>query len=200
MNILGQFNRELTAVITKVQPSVVQLTHGRRGIGAGTIWHEDGLILTNAHVAQRRTPKAILSDGTEYETMLLASDEQLDLAVLSIEANDLPTIPLGDSTKLQPGQWVTAIGHPWGIKGAAAFGNVIEMGVPIEWGARGREMVQVGIQLRPGHSGGPMVDEYGRLVGINTLITGPQVGLAVPAHVATRFLEEKLGRRLVQLI
>lgn len=200
MSILTRFNQELTDIVTRVQPSVVQLTHGRRGTGAGTIWQDDGLILTNAHVAQRGTPRAVLWNGKTYETRLVASDEQLDLAALTIDANDLPTVPLGDSLRLQPGQWVTAIGHPWGVRGAASFGNVIEMGVPVEWGGHGREMVQVGIQLRPGHSGGPMVDEYGRLIGINTLITGPQVGLAVPVHVATRFVETTLGRRVVRLL
>ncbi|MEM7333407.1 MAG: trypsin-like peptidase domain-containing protein [Chloroflexota bacterium] len=198
MTILTTLNDELTAVVAQVQQSLVQLTHGRRGIGAGTIWHEDGLILTNAHVVQRRTPKATLWDGREYETTLLASDESLDIAALSIEASDLPIIPLGDSEALRPGQWVTSVGHPWGVKGAASFGNVIEMGTPLEWNGSNREMIQVGIQLRPGHSGGPMVDEYGRLVGINTLITGPQVGLAVPIHVVTKFLAETLNYTPIQ--
>ena len=200
ITILKELDQELTAVVKGVQPSLVQLTHGRRGIGAGTIWHEDGLILTNAHVAQRKPPKAVLWDGRTYQTTILAADPKLDLAALSIEASNLPTIPLGDSKSLKPGQWVTSIGHPWGIKGAASFGNVIAMGVPIEWNQNGTEMVQVGIQLRPGHSGGPMVDAYGRLVGINTMISGPQVGLAVPVHVAIQFLEETVGHQVVQLL
>ncbi len=198
MTILTSLNNELTAVVADVQKSLVQLTHGRRGIGAGTIWHEDGLILTNAHVVQGRTPKATLWDGREYETTLLASDDALDVAALSIDATDLPTIPLGDSQSLSPGQWVTSVGHPWGVKGAASFGNVIAVGTPIEWNGSNREMIQVGIQLRPGHSGGPMVDEYGRLVGINTLITGPQVGLAVPIHTVTKFLKENLNYTPIQ--
>lgn len=201
MTILKRFDQELTAVVKRVQPSVVQLSHGRRGIGAGTIWSEEGLILTNAHVARRKLPNAILADGRQFRTNFVAQSDRLDLAVLSIKSDDrLPTLPLGDSTKLQPGQWVTSIGHPWGVTGAASFGNVIEMGIPIEWGQRGVEMIQAGIQLRPGHSGGPMVDEYGRLVGINTMITGPQVGLAVPVHVALKFIEEKLGQQVVRMI
>lgn len=200
MNILSALNEELTAVVHQVQKSVVQLSHGKKGIGAGVVWQEDGLIVTNAHVVQNQTPTAILWNGREYKTTILATDDALDLAALSIEATELPTIPLGDSKQLQAGQWVTSIGHPWGITGAASFGNVIEMGVPIEWQGSNREMVQVGIQLRPGHSGGPMVDEYGRLIGINTLITGPQVGLAIPVHIAIKFLQENLARSPIQHI
>ena len=77
--------------------------------GAGTIWREDGLILTNAHVVQKRKPKVTLSNGRSYPAKLLAADNKLDLAVLSIEAKELPTIELGDSKALQVGQWVTAV-------------------------------------------------------------------------------------------
>ena len=193
-DMLKTLNSELAGVIGRVQQCLVQLTNGRRGAGAGTIWHADGLILTNAHVVQRHAPKVTLANGRSYSSQLLAVDEKLDLAALSIDAHDLPTIELGDSRTLKPGQWVTAVGHPWGVLGAASMGHVIAVGVPLEWNSSGRELVQVGIQLRPGHSGGPLVDENGRLVGINTMISGPQVGLAVPVHTAKQFLKEKLGK------
>ncbi len=191
---LNALNKEISSVIATVQQSLVQVSNGRRGAGAGTIWHEDGLILTNAHVVQKRAPQVTLRDGRSYPAQLLAADEKLDLAALSIDAKDLPTIALGDSKSLKIGQWVTAVGHPWGVLGAASVGNVIAVGVPMEWNGSGRELIQVGIQLRPGHSGGPLVDENGRLVGINTMISGPQVGLAIPLHVVKQFLKEKLGK------
>ena len=190
---LNALNKELSSVIAIVQQSLVQVSNGRRGAGAGTIWHEDGLILTNAHVVNKRTPQVTLRDGRSYPAQLLAADEKLDLAALSIDAKGLPAIALGDSKALKIGQWVTAVGHPWGVLGAASVGNVIEVGVPMEWNGTGREMIQVGIQLRPGHSGGPLVDENGRLVGINTMISGPQVGLAIPIHIIQKFLKEKIG-------
>lgn len=193
-HLLNNLSREMTAVIRRVQPSLVQLSNGRRGQGAGTIWHEDGLVLTNAHVAQRHAPKVTLWDGRSFASKLLVYDEALDLAALAIEAEDLPTIELGKSTTLRAGDWVLAIGHPWGVVGAASAGAVIDVGVPLEWKPYHGELIQVGIQLRPGHSGGPLVDGHGRLVGINTMISGPQVGLAIPIHVVKRFLKEKLGR------
>lgn len=198
MTILTNINNELTAVVANVQKALVQLSHKRRGVGSGVIWQEDGLIVTNAHVVQGRSPRATLWDGRHFDTTLLATDDEHDLAALSIDATNLPAIQLGDSVRLKPGQWVTAVGHPWGIRGAASFGNVIEMGTPLEWNGSRREMVQVGIQLRPGHSGGPMVDEDGRLIGINTLITGPQVGLAVPVHIVTKFIEKALGNQVIR--
>jgi serine protease Do len=192
--ILQEIDTQMTAVIAQVQRSLVQVQNGRRGNGAGTIWHEDGLILTNAHVAQRRNPEIILADGRSFSSTLLAYDESRDLAALAIEATDLPTIELGDSRQLRAGDWVMAAGHPWGIRGAVSAGAVIAVGVPNELRGYPGDLIQVGLQLRPGHSGGPLVDGNGRLLGINTMIAGPQVGLAIPVHVVAAFLKEKLRR------
>ncbi|MCA9942963.1 MAG: trypsin-like peptidase domain-containing protein [Anaerolineales bacterium] len=193
MNLLNEINQSITAVIQTVQQSVVQLGNGRRGFGAGTIWHSDGLILTNAHVVQRHAPEVVLADGRTFPSQLLAYDESIDLAALYIAANQLPTIELGHSSQLKTGDWVVAVGHPWGVVGAAAAGTVIAVGQPLEQNGYRGELVQLGIQLRPGHSGGPLVDGNGRLVGINTMISGPQVGLAIPVDIAKKFLQEKLG-------
>lgn len=198
--LIQSLNAERTAVIQQVQQSVVQLTDGRRGIGAGTIWQADGLVLTNAHVVQGRTVQVTLADGRTTTAKLLASDKQADLAALQLPLTDLPTIAFGDSRRLRPGQLVTAVGHPWGVVGAASAGMVIDVGVPLEWNGSQREMVQVGIQLRPGHSGGPMVDENGRLIGINTLISGPLVGMAIPIHVALDFVQNSVGQTLVRTL
>jgi serine protease Do len=191
--LMRKFNIEMSAVIDQVRPSLVQLQNGR-GAGAGTIWHPQGLILTNAHVVQGHVPRVVLRDGRSFASHLLAYDEKRDLAALSIETADLPIIELGNSRALKPGQWVVAVGHPWGVAGAACAGAVIDVGVPVEWSRYNNEMIQVGMQLRPGHSGGPLLDGNGRLVGINTMISGPQVGLAIPVHVVKAFLKEKLGR------
>lgn len=195
MNQLVQtLNAEMTAVIQQVQQSLVRLTNGHRGSGAGTIWHADGLILTNAHVVQRHAPQVTVGDGRTFASQLLAYDEKVDLAALSINASELPAIAPGRSTDLQAGDWVIAVGHPWGVVGAACAGSVIDVGVPLEWNGASVEMIQVGMQLRPGHSGGPLVDGHGRLVGINTMISGPLVGLAVPVHVVKQFLKQHLGK------
>lgn len=190
--IFESLNQELSQIIRAVQPALVQLTNGHRGSGAGTIWQADGLIITNAHVVQRHAPTVTLSNGRTFSSKLVAYDEKLDLAALAIDAADLPTVILGDSQALKAGDWVVALGHPWGIVGAASAGAVIDVGPPLEWNRSDHQLLQVGIQLRPGHSGGPMLDSNGRLVGINTMISGPQVGYAIPVHVVQRFLQEQL--------
>lgn len=191
--ILQQLNTDLSALADGVRRSLVQIQNGRRGSGAGTIWHPNGLILTNAHVVGRRSLRVTLPDGRTLPARLLSYGRGLDLAALSVEAAGLPTIELGNSRQLQPGQWVLAMGHPWGVIGAVTGGVVIDVGLPQELSALGRELIQVDLPLRPGYSGGPLVDVHGRLVGINTMMAGPEVGLAVPVHEVKRFLRQSLG-------
>ncbi len=122
-------------------------------------------------------------------------DPARDLAALSVLAEDLPTIELGSSRSLRAGDWVLAVGHPWGVHGAVTGGVVIGSGPHLpELPPDGRDWIAISAHLRPGHSGGPLVDVNGRLVGINTMIAGPDVGFAVPLHVVTTFLKEKLTR------
>lgn len=208
--LLRRLNGELADLTREVHASLVRVeTDGRRGsgripawgsdppsaAGAGTIWHPDGLILTNAHVLRGRRLHVVLGDGRRLPARVLASDRELDLAALSVEAGELPTIALGDSRGLQPGNWVVAFGHPWGVEGAATAGVVIGQGPTLpERPGFGREWLAVSTHYRPGHSGGPLVDAGGRLVGINTVMAGPDVGLAVPVHVIKAFLKDRLGR------
>jgi serine protease Do len=191
--LLKELNADLTATVQKVRRSLVQISNGRGSQGAGTLWHKQGLVITNAHVIQDDAPQVTLADQRTFPAKVLAYDPQLDLAALSIQADDLPTIELGDSNSLQAGQLVLALGHPWGVTGAVSAGPVINVGLPPEIGHLNRSFVQAGLQLRPGHSGGPLVDTDGRLVGINTMITGPEVGLAIPIDAVKAFLRDKLG-------
>lgn len=201
--LLRDLNNDLANVTNHVRQSLVKVSNGMGG-GAGTIWHGEGLIITNAHVIApprmmfRRASYSngvtvTLQDRTEHRAQVLAMDEKLDIAALAIDAHDLPTIELGHSSKLQPGQWVTAIGHPFGVEGAATSGIVIGGGDDLPEIATGREWVMVSLHLRPGHSGGPLVDCDGRLVGINTIMTGPAVGGAVPVDVVKRFLKRNIA-------
>ncbi len=193
-NLWQHLNQELSFIVEKARRSLVRISNGKQGgTGAGTIWHSDGLIITNAHVVQREPTHVTFPDERKLPAKVLAYDSELDLAALSVAANDLPTIELGNSTMLQAGELVLALGHPWGVSGAVSAGAVINVGLPPEQPGLAREFVQAGLQLRPGHSGGPMVDVQGRLVGINTMITSFEVGLAVPVHVVKKFLRETLG-------
>jgi serine protease Do len=192
--LLQELNAELGQVADTARRSLVTISNGRRGAGAGTIWHSDGLILTNAHVVRLHAPRVTLPDGRSFAARVLAHDPELDLAALAVEARDLPTVELGESRRLQAGEWVLAMGHPWGVSAAATAGVVIGMGPSLEMPLPGRELIHVGLHLRPGHSGGPLVDIRGRLVGINTMMAGPDVGLAVPVHVVKAFLRQNLAQ------
>lgn len=192
--LLQQLNNDLSDAVENARRSLVQIKNGR-GAGSGAIWHADGLILTNAHVVRHGTIEVTLPDERQLPAQVLAYDPELDLAALSVAAESLPTIQLGDSQTLQAGHLVLAIGHPWGITGAVSAGSIINVGLPPEIPRVRYEFIQASLQLRPGHSGGSLVDVQGRLVGINTMITGPKVGLAIPVHVVKNFLRHHLGSK-----
>src|SRR5262249_22048692 len=130
-----------------------------------------------------------LADGTTLPAKVLAQDTEHDIAALAVDAHDLPTIRLGDSRNLRSGQLVLAVGHPWGVMGAVTAGIVIGSGANLpEIPGGEREWVVIDLKVRPGNSGGPLVDAQGHLIGINTIMTGPQAGAAVPIHSIKRFL------------
>ena len=195
-SLLQQLNADMAGVIGRVRQSLVQVSDRRGGAGAGTIWHADGLILTNAHVIARGGPLDVsLADGRQFLARVLALDVENDLAALAIEASDLPTIEPGDSRQVHSGQWAMALGHPWGVRDAVTSGVVIGSGEDLIelQGTTGRNWLAVSLHLRPGHSGGPLFDVAGRLIGVNTLMTGPDVGAAVPVDVVKQFLKRALG-------
>lgn len=198
-DLIQQLNDALANRIDHVHESLVQISNGQ-GAGAGTIWHSDGLIITNAHVIRgHNNLNVTLSDGRTFPASIIAADDRLDLAALSINATNLPTIQTGDSHKLKAGQWVMAIGHPWGVQGAVTSGVIIGVGDQLpEMGQiqPGREWIALSLHMRPGHSGGPVVDSDGRLIGINTMITGPDVGIAIPAHIVKAFLKDAIGAKV----
>lgn len=199
--ILAQLSDALAGVSTAVARSLVQVRSGARGGGAGVIWDPFGLVLTNAHVVSERGGRqrlhrvsrssdvtVVLPGGQEVAATVLAEDRGDDLAVLRVDAHDLPAVTLGDARRLQAGDVVMAQGFPWGVAGGATTGVVIGVGALPEMRDDGREWLAASLHLRPGHSGGPMVDAAGRLVGINTMMNGPDVGVAVPVHVVAAFL------------
>lgn len=202
--LLQQLNGDMSAVIEEVGRSLVHISNGD-GAGAGTVWHSEGLIVTNAHViAGRRGLKVTLPDGRILPAKVLAQDDENDLAALSVDATGLATIEPGDSRRVQAGEWVMAMGHPWGVAGAVTAGVVIglESGWPdseartvgpARFGGITRDLIAVSLKLRPGHSGGPLVNVHGKLIGINTLMAGLDIGAAIPAHSVKAFLKESLG-------
>ena len=207
LSVLTDFSNALANMSRDVSPSLVQVRRGSGGAGAGAIWHADGLIVTNAHVVsehhrirgrrrmaqQSADLRVVLHDGRELAAQVLAADHDRDLAALRVDAHDLTPIRLGDSRKLQAGDVVLAMGFPWGVAGGATTGIIIGTGAAVPNQSVGTgEWIAASLHLRPGHSGGPLVDAQGRLVGINTMMNGPDVGVAVPVHVAVEFLKRVL--------
>lgn len=189
-SVFTRVNDALRGLAAEVQQRVVQVRTGREGGGAGTIWRSDGLVLTSAHVLRRGPLEVALYDGRVFRAQVVARDDARDLAALALDgAAGLPAIEPADPARIVPGQWVMAVGHPWGVRHAVSGGVVIGR----EHDARGMDWVLVDVQLRPGNSGGPLVDSTGRLVGVNTLMTGPQVGAAVSAEAASAFVRERVS-------
>jgi serine protease Do len=167
----------------RAQPAPVQ------GEGSGFITRSDGLILTNAHVVQGASEVTVfLTDHREYSAKVLGSDVRSDVAVIKIEAQNLPTVKLGDSRTLRVGEWVLAIGAPFGFENSATQGIV---------SAEGRTLpesgyvpfIQTDVPINPGNSGGPLFNMQGEVVGINSQIysrTGGYMGLSfsIPIDVA----------------
>lgn len=196
-NIWQQVNQSAAISVEAVRATLVQIVSEDGGIGAGTIWHSDGLIVTNAHVVlgrhARRGLRVILPDSAEYPAQILATDQERDLAALAIDARDLPTIAVGKSGDLAPGQWLMAIGHPWGVIDSITAGVVIGTGDKLPEVGDKREWIALDMKMRPGHSGGPLFNGTGEIVGINTMIRGPEVSFAVPVDEVKRFLKAHLG-------
>jgi serine protease Do len=172
-------------IAEKLRRSTVHISSERRGHGSGVIVKQDGVIVTNAHVAVSGALDVQLWDGTRAKSDLLARDSRRDLAILRIAKHDLPAVTLADSDRLRVGELVIAVGNPLGFIGALTTGVVHGMGrVP---GLGGREWIQADAQLAPGNSGGPLANAQGQVVGINTMIANG-LGLAIPSNAVSRLL------------
>lgn len=184
-------------VVREVQRSLVALHNGKHGVGAGMIWRSDregSYILSNYHVvAPGRSLHASLEDGAIFPARLVAEDAEIDLALLYIEAPDLPVITLGDSRRLRIGQYVLAIGHPWGQRGVVTAGLISGLSKAHTRRLRREiEIIRSDARLAPGNSGGPLVNALGEVIGVNTLIVGGDQGIALPSHIADEFVSQAL--------
>ena len=179
------------SAVTSAQPGLVAVFAKRYGAGAGLIWGADGLILTNRHVLGRHQPKVLLSNERQFDAEVVSTDEEIDLALLRIDARDLPAIRIGDSTQLRVGELVFTLGHPWGQRNAASFGIISQLGNAQTRGRRGLiPIIRTDARLAPGNSGGPLLNAAGEVVGINTMIVGGDQGIAIPSAVAIDFVEK----------
>lgn len=193
------FSHALVQIVNRLQPSIVQVRNGGRGAGTGIIWSTDGYIITNHHVVpgDKATVHVHLSDGRILEARVVDRHPNQDLAMLQISADDLQAASAGDSSKLRVGEWVFAIGNPWGQRGVVTAGIVSGFG-----SARHNDdeqpthYIKSDVHLAPGNSGGPLLDAEGRVVGINAMIFGGDLAVAIPSNVVSSWLETMPGRRI----
>jgi serine protease Do len=167
----------------------------QQGLGSGFIIEPDGTILTNNHVVANAEKIIVkLQDEKEFEGRVIGTDAKTDLAVIKINANNLPTISLGDSDRLQVGEWVVALGSPFGLANTITAGIVSAKG---RWIGAGPydSFIQTDASINPGNSGGPLVNLRGEVVGMNTAIfsrTGANIGIgfAIPINLVKELLPE----------
>ena len=188
----------LAEITRRVQRSLVVVHNGRQGAGAGIVWRLGGYLVTNHHViAHGRRLFATLPDGQELPVVLTAQEAEIDLALLQVEAPNLPPALVADSRGLRVGQIVLAVGHPWGQRGVVTRGIISGLGTAQTRGERGSvPIIRSDVLLAPGNSGGPLVNTAGGVIGINTMIVGGDQGVAIPSHLVESFVNETLGERL----
>jgi serine protease Do len=172
------------------------------GQGSGFITSSDGFILTNAHVVDRADEIIVrLSDRSEYSAELIGADQRSDIALLKIDASDLPYVQTGDSEAVGVGDWVVAIGSPFGFEQSASQGIVSALGRSLPDGTY-VPFIQTDAAVNPGNSGGPLFDLNGRVIGVNSQIysrSGGYMGLsfAIPINVAMNVVEQLKGQGFV---
>jgi serine protease Do len=165
-------------------------------LGSGFIINKDGFILTNNHVVGDATEIRVkLSDGREFSARVVGKDPPTDVALIQLEKapHDLPTVALGDSDALEQGDFVLALGNPFGLSGSASFGIVSAKARTLQTGPFD-DFIQTDAAINPGNSGGPLFNMKGEVVGINTAIVSPQIGqgigFAVPISLAKQLLPQ----------
>ncbi len=187
----------IAELLARARASVVQVRSGGRGTGTGVIWRSNGAILTNDHVVAHANGQigVLLTDGRMLEASVGARNADLDLALLEVAGGDLPAAAVGDSSRLRVGELVFAVGHPWGQPWVVTAGIVSGLGaVPVRSrhggmgsSERTAQYVRSDVRLAPGSSGGPLLNARGEVIGINAMIFGGDLAVAIPSHVASEW-------------
>lgn len=171
-----------------------------QGTGSGFLLSQDGQILTNAHVIDGAdSVKVYLKDGRNFTGRVLGEDSVTDVAVVKIDATNLPSVSLGNSDQLQPGEWAIAIGNPLGLDNSVTIGIISatgrssrDIGVP----DKRVGFIQTDAAINPGNSGGPLLNAEGKIIGMNTaIIQGAQgLGFAIPINDAQRIAQQLITK------
>lgn len=209
-------------VFKSASPSVVFITNSRlvrsfyslnpqevpQGSGSGFIWSEDGYVVTNFHVVQQANRVTVtLQNGNTYDATPVGFEPNKDLAVLKIDAPEEKLVPvtLGDSSLLEVGRKVIAIGNPFGLDTTMTVGVVSALGREIDSVTRRKihDVIQTDAAINPGNSGGPLLNSLGQLVGVNTAIYSPSgassgIGFAIPVNTVRRIVPDLIQYGRVQ--
>ncbi|MEO7362648.1 MAG: trypsin-like peptidase domain-containing protein [Gemmatimonadaceae bacterium] len=209
-----------TESVQRVQPDVFSFMFGdgareqrNAGIGSGFIIRADGVVVTNAHVVAGATTVTVaMRDGTTYPAKVVGKDETNDIAVVKFDAKNLPVSPLGTSADLLVGEWVIAIGNPFGFvlgnsEPSVSVGVVSAVGRNLagrnELGGVYLDMIQTDAAINPGNSGGPLINALGEVIGVNSSIYSPSggsvgLGFAIPIDRTKRIAEDLLEHGAVR--
>jgi len=214
---IARLNNHMNSVIEQLKPVLVQIRvrraqeppvegetpstpEERRISGSGFIIRKDGYIVTNAHVvtdAERIQVK--LSDGRRLDGKVIGQDDRVDLALVKIEATGLPVAMLGDSNRLRVGEFVLAVGNPFGLEQTVSFGIVSRKGAPLQVAAPGFDFIQTDAAVNPGNSGGPLVNMAGEIVGVNSMAArNGTIGFAIPINLVKGLLPQLASTGKVQ--
>ena len=209
-------------VFKRTSPSVVNITNSRlirsyyslnpqevpQGSGTGFIWSDDGHIVTNFHVVQQASRVTVtLQDGSTFDATPIGIDPDKDLAVLKIDPGETKLLPVqpGDSSLLEVGRKVIAIGNPFGLDTTMTVGVVSALGREIDSVSirKIKDVIQTDAAINPGNSGGPLLNSSGELVGVNTAIYSPSgassgIGFAIPINTVNRVVPELIAYGRVQ--
>jgi S1-C subfamily serine protease len=211
----NELEAQVEAVYTEAAPSVVFITSRiitydffmqavpQEGTGSGFVYDDQGHILTNYHVVENAESVSVtLASGESYTATIVGADPSTDLAVLQIDAKSPPDpLPLGDSDRLRVGQFVVALGNPFGLERTLTVGVVSSLGRIIQ-SPDGRfigEAIQTDAAINPGNSGGPLLDLEGQVVGVNAQIVSPSqasagIGFAIPCNAVSRVVPQLISK------
>ena len=172
-----------------------QSTRKSTGLGSGFLFTSDGYILTNNHVIEGASAIRVYltSNETPYEAQVVGTAADLDLAVIKIEGENFPYIAIGDSDEMEVGDWVVAIGNPYGLDHTVTVGVISATGRPLTIdGTIYQNLLQTDAAINPGNSGGPMLNLKGEVIGINTAVSlsGQGLGFAIPSSTVLGVLDE----------
>ena len=211
---LARFNDLLAGLSESLKPALVHVRvrrpaptkddaegEPRRAAGSGFIIDPDGVIVTNAHVVDGANSVQVrLFDGRRFAAKVLGKDNRVDLAVLKIDgAQNLPVLPLGDSNRVRVGEFVLALGHPFGLEHSVSLGIVSRRGAPLTVAAPGFDFIQTDAAINPGNSGGPLVNMAGEVVGVNSMAArNGSIGFAIPSNLVKSLVPQLVASGKVE--